>query len=644
MKRSCRYWCRADRSHYKSTAKKRALAKARQSRIGKENVLPSTSTASPLSTSTATYQAPLSASDNLGSSVDRPLVDQPIADLSTSFDSLESALDSSSSSEQTSSYFDASGIFDLDKLKHGMEMLSSHSSECNGKCTVEVEETVRSGLSIVLHATCNKCNVHFRMPSSDKVSTSDGKKRWAVNIAAVLSQIATGGGLSRLNSTLAFLGIKGFQKRMYTTVESLLGDDMKQQLVAAMIEAGKVEKQHAVDQKSYHRGIPAVSVVVDGGWSKRTHKHSYNAKSGVAVIFGCHTKQLLFLGVRNKFCSVCTVAKNKREDPPTHKCYRNWDGSSSAMESDILVEGFRISEQLHGVYYMRVIGDGDSSLMANIQQYVIYGPFVEKIECANHACKCYRNRLEELAKDHPEFRGRGRLTKKAIQRLTTGARIAIKMHSKTGDVEQLRKDLRNGPAHVFGEHRHCNPQFCKYVGGEEQHESGHEESDSCQDNGEDFDSLCEQIESIIATESSDAISSLDEEEARRGYITSVESLPPGLYNKILACGDRLVSLASKLILNQTSNLAECYMSIRCCFDGGKQYNRIQSGSFERRCYAAGLRVQNGPQWSAQVWKDSVSLEPSKVLTNALEKQKVKLDKDRLRKSSDPKEKCIQILQ
>ena len=40
-------------------------------------------------------------------------------------------------------------------------------------------------------------------------------------------------------------------------------------------------------------------------------------------------------------------------------------------------------------------------------------------------------------------------------------------------------------------------------------------------------SHCEQIESIIATESSDAISSLDEE-ARRGYITSVESLPPGL--------------------------------------------------------------------------------------------------------------------
>ena len=35
-----------------------------------------------------------------------------------------------------------------------------------------------------------------------------------------------------------------------------------------------------------HEGIPSVKVVVDGGWSMRMHKHTYNAKSGVAVILG----------------------------------------------------------------------------------------------------------------------------------------------------------------------------------------------------------------------------------------------------------------------------------------------------------------------------------------------------------------------
>ena len=47
---------------------------------------------------------------------------------------------------------------------------------------------------------------------------------------------------------------------------------------------------------------------------------------------------------------------------------------------------------------MYVVGDGDSSLMSSIRESVPYGMFVQKIECANHACKAYRSRLEELAK------------------------------------------------------------------------------------------------------------------------------------------------------------------------------------------------------------------------------------------------------
>ena len=55
--------------------------------------------------------------------------------------------------------------------------------------------------------------------------------------------------------------------------------------------------------------VPTVTVVADGDWLKRSHKHSYNTKSGVVVIIGEVTKRLLFLGVRNKFCSVCSHAE-----------------------------------------------------------------------------------------------------------------------------------------------------------------------------------------------------------------------------------------------------------------------------------------------------------------------------------------------
>ena len=224
-----------------------------------------------------------------------------------------------------------------------------------------------------------------------------------------------------------------------------------------------------------------------------------------------------------------------------------------------------------------VIDDGDSSVMANIRQYVVYGPFVEKVECANHACKCYRNRLEELAKDHPEFRGRGGLTKRAMQQLTTGVRVAIKMHSETGDVQQLRKDLRNGPAHVFGDHTNCNVQFCKHVPGHssQQDNQAEDSSNPAEEVIDDqhYSDLREQLDAIIGIETEETTTSLQEEqEAQNGHESSLETLPRGLYDKVLACGDRLVMLAPKLISNQTSNLAECYMSVRCCFDGGKQYN------------------------------------------------------------------------
>ena len=61
-----------------------------------------------------------------------------------------------------------------------------------------------------------------------------------------------------------------------------------------MVKTGREEKQMPEQNKNYHKEVPAITVVVDGGWSKRSHKHSYNANSGVDVIFGAATKKLLY--------------------------------------------------------------------------------------------------------------------------------------------------------------------------------------------------------------------------------------------------------------------------------------------------------------------------------------------------------------
>ena len=75
------------------------------------------------------------------------------------------------------------------------------------------------------------------------------------------------------------------------------------------------------------------------------------------------------------------------------------------MEADIILEGFRQSENMHGLRYLWLIGDGDSSVYHSIVTGVpSYGREIAKVECANHAVICYRNRLEALCNDKPLYR------------------------------------------------------------------------------------------------------------------------------------------------------------------------------------------------------------------------------------------------
>ena len=74
-----------------------------------------------------------------------------------------------------------------------------------------------------------------------------------------------------------------------TAFEAMVGENL--------LIAGQKEKQLIIEQENYHNGVPAITVVVDDGWSKHSHKYSYNANSGFGVIIGAATKALLFIGI-----------------------------------------------------------------------------------------------------------------------------------------------------------------------------------------------------------------------------------------------------------------------------------------------------------------------------------------------------------
>ena len=271
-------------------------------------------------------------------------------------------------------------------------------------------ECRRQGLNSMLISKCPKCHKLFKLNTSQQLQIGQ-RYHYSTNIGAVLGQIATGGGTAHLEEQLACVDVPSISKPHFVKLEEALGYMFNATVTQGLLSAGKKERQIAISNNSYCEGTPACTVVVDGGWSKRSHKHSYNANSGVAIIYGAETKNLLHIGVRNKYCFTCAAAEHKGVTIPQHTCYKNWFGSSCAMEADILVEGFKQSETLHGLRYIRMIGDGDSSVYHAVRTGVpSYGRLVQKLECANHAVKCYRSNLEKLAKENSQFKGRNGLT------------------------------------------------------------------------------------------------------------------------------------------------------------------------------------------------------------------------------------------
>jgi len=120
-------------------------------------------------------------------------------------------------------------------------------------------------------------------------------------------------------------------KLTFINTERDIGEWWRKQLQEVMVVAGKEEKQLAEKRGDLHEGIPAITVVVDGGWLKRTHRQSYSAKSWVGIIIGQANGKLLYIGVRNKYCTACTQGIPSEQ----HTWYKNWAESSSQMEPDI---------------------------------------------------------------------------------------------------------------------------------------------------------------------------------------------------------------------------------------------------------------------------------------------------------------------
>ncbi|KAF4532108.1 hypothetical protein B566_EDAN006202 [Ephemera danica] len=294
-----------------------------------------------------------------------------------------------------------------------------------------------------------------------------------ITTAAVAGTMCAGGGFQLLKDFCIAINMPIMSSATYQSHAVTLSPYWEKAALLEMEKAGEEEYELALNDSDVDDdGTPIVTVAADVSWPKRSFKSKYESLSGVAAIIGMRTGKCLYIGVRNKYCCICARATNKGQEPDEHLCYKNWDSSSTALESDIVVQGFLISEDLHRLRYGRLVADSDSSTYKRIREA---NPFrsivVEKIECKNHVLRNLTGRLTHLStpkRGQPSLGDTAsrKLVGSQIANIRKGITMAIKYRKSQTDlalrerIQLLQKDIENAALHYFGDHEKCDSYFC----------------------------------------------------------------------------------------------------------------------------------------------------------------------------------------
>ncbi|KAI5645811.1 yqaJ-like viral recombinase domain-containing protein [Phthorimaea operculella] len=201
--------------------------------------------------------------------------------------------------------------------------------------------------------------------------------------------------------------------------------------------------------------------------------------------------------------------------------------------------------------------------------------------------KCFKNFTGALYKILSNTKlplGGRNMLKPKVSKLTVVSRKII-MHN-AGNPNNMRKDLKNGPLHVFGKHDDCSDYYCKFK------------------------------KSPVSPEEEQA-HDVDLVEKMKKEQTTVWAL-------ILAANEAVMSKAARLT-NATTNIAENFMSVINKFNCGKRINLCKGGSYQRRVQIAGLYQTAGYRWHTAAWRKSSPQSPGKhFLTYITRKEKCRI--------------------
>ncbi|KAG7295076.1 hypothetical protein JYU34_022545 [Plutella xylostella] len=135
------------------------------------------------------------------------------------------------------------------------------------------------------------CNLKLSLKNCKK---SEDKNEFDLNENVVSAFMSIGVGHAGLEQVSASREIPSMSDHLYAKCHARVCELWETAKEKCMEEAAKEEFDLAVrDGNVNSDGVPMITVVADGCWSKRSFKKNYNALSGAAVIIGYRTKSPL---------------------------------------------------------------------------------------------------------------------------------------------------------------------------------------------------------------------------------------------------------------------------------------------------------------------------------------------------------------
>ncbi|KAH9631922.1 hypothetical protein HF086_000259 [Spodoptera exigua] len=394
-----------------------------------------------------------------------------------------------------------------------------------------------------------------------------------LNTKLIEGTMTAGCGNAQLERITASLDLPSISEHTYSACQNKICQAWETTAWDEMKTAGEREREAAINEgKVTKDGIALIDVIADGCWSKRSYKSNYAALSGAAAIVGRRFGQILFMSVKNKYCCICARSEKRNTTPRAHQCFKNYSGTSTAMESAILVEGFKQSVEMHNLIYARFIADGDSSTYAKILESRPYPDVtVEKINCRNHILRNFCNKLQQIKTDTKfNLNDRKKVTTAKILTARKYITDSITYHNKNREldgIKSLHVDINQSMNHAFGKHGECNKNIC----------SRENVSQECAD-----------------------------------FFNSY------IFNKLRFITTNVSSHARSLIENVDSNVVERFNGVIAKFVGGKRINYSLKRSYQARCAGAVISFNTGKIHSA-ISKNIYKASPSRRLKTYEEK-------------------------